>query len=40
MINISYFYNLLGSMGNRGGWLLVDLYFCAHTGTHRFTAQC
>ena len=27
MINISYFYNLLESMGNRGGWPPADLYF-------------
>jgi len=27
MINISYFYNLLGSMCNRCGWPPADLYF-------------
>jgi len=27
MINISYFYDLLGCMGNRGGWPPADLYF-------------
>jgi len=27
MINISYFYDLLGSMGNRCCWPPVDLYF-------------
>jgi len=34
MINISYFYSLLGSIGNRGGWPPVDLYLmpmAAHT---------
>jgi len=38
MINISSFYYL----GNHGGgsWPSVDLFFCAHAGTHRFTTQC
>ena len=27
MINISYFYDLLESMGNRGGWAPADLHF-------------
>jgi len=40
MINISYFYDLLESMGNRRRLSTCGFIFHAHAGAHRFTAQC
>jgi len=39
MINISYFYDLLESMGNRRQLSTCGFIFCAHGGAHRFTAH-
>jgi len=40
MINISYFYNLLESMGNRHQLTTCGFIFRAHAGVHHFTVQC
>jgi len=40
MINISYFYDPLESMGNRCRLSTCRFIFCAHAGAHRFTAEC
>jgi len=40
MINISYFYDLLESTGNRRRLSTCGFIFRAHAGTHRLTAQC
>jgi len=40
MIKISYFYDLLESMGNRRQLSTREFIFRAHGGGHRFTAQC
>jgi len=40
MINISYFYNLLESTGNRRRLNTCAFIFRAHASAHRFTAQC
>jgi len=40
MINISYFYDLLESMGNRRRLSIYGFIYRAHAGAHRFTAQC
>jgi len=40
MINISYFYDLLESMGNHHRLSTRGFIFRAHAGAHRFTAQC
>jgi len=40
MINISYFNDLLESMGNCRLLSTCGFIFRAHDGTHRFTAQC
>jgi len=40
MINISYFYDLLESMGNRRQLSTGGFTFHAHAGMHCFTAQC
>jgi len=40
MINISYFYDQLESMGNRRRLTTYAFIFRAHAGVHSFTAQC
>jgi len=40
MINTSYFYDLLESMGNRRGLSTCGFIFRAHAGAHCFTAKC
>jgi len=40
MINISYFYDLLESMGNCRQLSTCRFIFRAHAGAYRFTAQC
>jgi len=37
---ISYFYNLLESMGNRRRLITCVFIFHPHAGVHRFAAQC
>jgi len=40
MINISYFYDLLESIGNRRRLSTCRFIFRVHACAHHFTAQC